>query len=108
MHALRALLRGESVYFRGDFVDLRLDAPAAAAPGGCPPAKLRAYRELGREAFILSGYPHLAEGDLFARHVLPHLDHGALPRPGSDDPSAREGVIRGVGDVLEMTDDWRW
>ena len=41
-------------------------------------AKLRAYSDLGMEAFILSGYPHAAEGDLFARHVLPHLDHGPL------------------------------
>jgi alkanesulfonate monooxygenase len=29
-------------------------------------------------AFILSGYPHLAEGDLFARHVLPRLHHAPL------------------------------
>ena len=43
-------------------------------------AKLRAYQELGLEAFILSGYPHIAEGDLFARHVLPQLDHGPLFR----------------------------
>jgi len=42
-------------------------------------AKLRAYQELGMESFILSGYPHAAEGDLFARHVLPRLDHGPLP-----------------------------
>lgn len=41
-------------------------------------AKLDAYRALGIEAFILSGYPHLAECDLFARHVLPHLDHAPL------------------------------
>jgi alkanesulfonate monooxygenase len=41
-------------------------------------AKLRAYSDLGMEAFILSGYPHAAEGDLFARHVLPHLDHAPL------------------------------
>ena len=41
-------------------------------------AKLRAYQAEGIEAFILSGYPHIAEADLFARHVLPHLDHGAL------------------------------
>jgi alkanesulfonate monooxygenase len=41
-------------------------------------AKLRAYAALGMESFILSGYPHAAEGDLFARHVLPHLDHGPL------------------------------
>jgi alkanesulfonate monooxygenase len=40
--------------------------------------KLNAYRALGIEAFILSGYPHAAECDLFARHVLPRLDHGPL------------------------------
>ena len=41
-------------------------------------AKLRAYQAEGMEAFILSGYPHAAECDLFARHVLPHIDHGPL------------------------------
>ena len=41
-------------------------------------AKLRAYQAEGIEAFILSGYPHAAECDLFARHVLPHLEHGPL------------------------------
>ncbi len=43
-------------------------------------AKLQAYADLGMDAFILSGYPHAAEGDLFARHVLPYLDHAPLPR----------------------------
>ena len=41
-------------------------------------AKLRMYRGMGIEAFILSGYPHAAEADLFARHVLPHIDHAPL------------------------------
>ena len=41
-------------------------------------AKLRVYRALGIDAFILSGYPHAAECDRFARHVLPHLEHGRL------------------------------
>jgi alkanesulfonate monooxygenase len=41
-------------------------------------AKLKAYEAEGIEAFILSGYPHVAECDLFARHVLPKLDHGRL------------------------------
>ena len=40
--------------------------------------KIRAYADLGIESFILSGYPHAAEADLFARHVLPNLDHGPL------------------------------
>ena len=41
-------------------------------------AKINAYRAAGMEAFILSGYPHAAECDLFARHVLPRLNHGKL------------------------------
>jgi alkanesulfonate monooxygenase len=41
-------------------------------------AKLEAYRDLGIEAFILSGYPHLRECDLFARHVLTRLPHAPL------------------------------
>jgi alkanesulfonate monooxygenase len=41
-------------------------------------AKLRAYQAEGIEAFVLSGYPHAQEADLFARHVLPHIDHGPL------------------------------
>ncbi len=44
-------------------------------------AKLEAYRALGVEAFILSGYPHLRECDLFARYVLPRLPHCALAPP---------------------------
>ncbi len=44
-------------------------------------AKLRRYETMGIEAFILSGYPHIAERDLFARHVLPHLDHAQLSFP---------------------------
>lgn len=41
-------------------------------------AKLQAYQAMGIEAFILSGYPHAAEADLFARHVLPRMAHGPL------------------------------
>ena len=41
-------------------------------------AKLNAYRAEGIDAFILSGYPHAAEEDLFARHVLPRIAHGPL------------------------------
>ena len=41
-------------------------------------AKLNAYQAMGIEAFILSGYPHAAECDLFARHVLPRLTHAPL------------------------------
>jgi alkanesulfonate monooxygenase len=41
-------------------------------------AKLNMYQAMGIEAFILSGYPHAAEADLFARHVLPNIDHARL------------------------------
>jgi alkanesulfonate monooxygenase len=41
-------------------------------------AKLKAYQALGIEAFILSGYPHMNECDMFARYVLPRLEHGPL------------------------------
>lgn len=41
-------------------------------------AKLRAYQAEGIEAFILSGYPHVNECDMFARYVLPHIEHGPL------------------------------
>lgn len=40
--------------------------------------KLRRYQDLGIEAFILSGYPHKDEAELFARYVLPQLDHAPL------------------------------
>ena len=36
--------------------------------------KLERYMDMGIRAFILSGYPHLDECDLFARHVLPRLE----------------------------------
>lgn len=41
-------------------------------------AKLAAYQELGVDAFILSGYPHLDEAERFARLVLDDLDHAPL------------------------------
>jgi alkanesulfonate monooxygenase len=59
----------------------RARSGAGAAIVGDPDqvlAKIRGYADLGLDAFILSGYPHAAEADLFARHVLPRLDHGPL------------------------------
>ena len=41
-------------------------------------AKINAYRDVGFDAFIFSGYPHAAECDLFGRYVLPKLNHGLL------------------------------
>jgi alkanesulfonate monooxygenase len=73
----------------------RARSGAGAAIVGDPDqvlAKLRAYADLGMEAFILSGYPNAAEGDLFARHVLPHLEHGPL-FSRSQSTAARNGSV---------------
>ena len=60
----------------------RARSGAGAAIVGDPDqvlAKLEAYRAVGIEAFILSGYPHLAECDLMGRHVLPRIAHAPFP-----------------------------
>ena len=62
----------------------RARSGAGAAIVGNPDevaAKLDAYREVGIDAFILSGYPHLAECDLFGRLVLQSFPHQPLWRP---------------------------
>ena len=59
----------------------RARSGAGAAIVGDPDqvlAKLRAYKEGGVQAFILSGYTHETECDLVAEHVLPHLKHTAI------------------------------
>lgn len=48
-------------------------------------AKLRSYMTMGIRAFILSGYPHRQECELFASYVLPRLQTGKL--------SAQQGRI---------------
>jgi alkanesulfonate monooxygenase len=66
----------------------RARSGAGAAIVGDPDqvvAKLQAYKEVGVQAFILSGYTHQAECDLVAEHVLPRIDHAAIkPRFSSD------------------------
>ena len=42
-------------------------------------AKLDAYRTLGIDSFILSGYPHRDECEQFARLVLPRITTAADP-----------------------------
>ena len=59
----------------------RARSGAGAAIVGDPDqvaAKINELADAGIEAFILSGYPHAAECDLFARHVLPSIEHGWL------------------------------
>jgi alkanesulfonate monooxygenase len=56
----------------------RARSGAGAAIVGDPDqvlAKLEAYAEVGIDAFVLSGYTHIGECDLFAEHVLPKIEH---------------------------------
>jgi alkanesulfonate monooxygenase len=72
----------------GEYIEDNLWTGIGRARSGCGAAivgdpdqvlaKLKAYQAEGIEAFILSGYPHAAEADLFARHVLPRLEHGPI------------------------------
>ena len=73
-----------------DFVEDNLWTGIGRARSGCGAAlvgdsdqilaKLGQYRDLGIDAFVLSGYPHRDEAEWFGRLVLPHLPHGPLPR----------------------------
>lgn len=59
----------------------RARSGAGAAIVGDPDqvrAKLEAYRSIGIDAFILSGYPHLPECERFARLVLDDYPHAPL------------------------------
>jgi alkanesulfonate monooxygenase len=59
----------------------RARSGAGAAIVGNPDqvaAKLQAYQKVGIGAFILSGYSHSAECDLFAEHVLPKIAHAPI------------------------------
>ena len=63
----------------------RARSGAGAAIVGDPDqvlATLGELRDAGVDSFILSGYPHLRECDLFARHVLARMEHGPLEIPG--------------------------
>jgi alkanesulfonate monooxygenase len=62
----------------------RARSGAGAAIVGDPDqiiARLEAYRSAGIDAFILSGYPHLAECESVGRLVLPRIAHRAPSQP---------------------------
>ncbi|MEN6541814.1 FMNH2-dependent alkanesulfonate monooxygenase [Parvibaculum sp.] len=44
-------------------------------------ARIREYRALGIEYFVLSGYPHLEEAYRFAEHVFPLLNIAGVKKP---------------------------
>ncbi len=68
----------------------RARSGAGAAIVGNPDqviAKLQAYKAVGIDAFVLSGYTHIAECDLVARYVLPAMEHAPLKPRWSGSPS---------------------
>lgn len=59
--------------------------------------KLNSYRAMGMRAFILSGYPHGPECDLFARYVLPRLKTGRLAHAQNRIPNGMPATPLGCG-----------
>ncbi len=65
------------------FIEDRLWSGVGLARSGCGSAivgdpeqvlgKINRYIDMGMRAFILSGYPHASECDLFAKYVLPKI-----------------------------------
>lgn len=74
-------LRAQS---ENDYIEEHVWSGIGRARSGCGSAivgdpdqvynKIQRYIDMGMRAFIFSGYPHLDECDLFAKHVLPRLD----------------------------------
>ena len=60
-------------------------------------AKLERYMEMGIRSFILSGYPHQQECELFAKHVLPRLKTVSLPEVLGRRPSKTPNSPLGNG-----------
>jgi alkanesulfonate monooxygenase len=74
---------------KDDFIEEHIWSGIGRARAGCGGAivgnpeqvlkKLNRYLDLGIRAFILSGYPHKQECELFARYILPKLQTCRLP-----------------------------
>ena len=72
------------------FIEPHLWTEIGKARSGCGAAlvgnpeqiisKINRYMELGIRSFIFSGYPHLNECQLIAKHVLPHIPNISLPQ----------------------------
>lgn len=102
--ARQAQMRDESD--NDGFIEAHLWTGIGRARSGCGGAlvgsaeqilqKIARYREMGIRAFIFSGYPHLQEGEHFARLVLPHLattklafEQGRISASTPHSPSSR-------------------
>lgn len=86
-----------------DYIEDHVWSGVGRARSGCGSAivgdpdqvyqKLQRYIDMGMRAFILSGYPHIEECELFAKYVLPRLDttklnidQGRLPAETPETP----------------------
>jgi len=86
-----------------DYIEDHVWSGVGRARSGCGSAivgnpdqvyeKLQRYIDMGMRSFIFSGYPHLDECELFAKHVLPRLDttklniaQGRLPAETPETP----------------------
>lgn len=58
--------------------------------------KLKQYMDLGISSFILSGYPHQTECELFAKYVLPRFKKTHLPKLLGRVPSSTPNTPLGV------------
>jgi len=93
-------LRAQS---ENDYIEDHVWSGVGRARSGCGSAivgnpdqvyeKLQRYIDMGMRSFIFSGYPHLDECELFAKHVLPRLDttklniaQGRLPAETPETP----------------------
>jgi alkanesulfonate monooxygenase len=89
------------------FVEPHLWTGVGRARSGCGAAlvgsvdqvlsKLERYRAMGIRAFILSGYPHKTECEIFGEKVLPHLKTCSLPEIYGRVPAETPETPLGVG-----------
>lgn len=59
--------------------------------------EIEAYQKMGIRAFIFSGYPHLAECEIFGTKVLPQLRTCSLPEVQGRVPAETPATPLGVG-----------
>lgn len=60
-------------------------------------SKIETYQKMGIRAFIFSGYPHLAECEMFGTKVLPQLKTCSLPQVYGRVPSTTPDTPLGAG-----------
>ena len=89
------------------FVEENLWTGIGRARSGCGAAlvgdpdqiyrKIQRYIKMGIRSFIFSGYPHLEECKLFAKHVLPRLKTVSLPQVYGRQPNSEPLTPLGAG-----------